>query len=257
MVVTIHDLTFEDHAEWYSRAQTAVFRAQARCAARRARRIVTVSEHVRAHIIDHYGVTPERVVVSPPGVPAGFDPDPDPDRLGRVLDALHVRRPYVVALGGTRRRRLDIALAAWRRLRTEGVEGSLVVVGSERPPTEAGIVGAGPIDDSTWALLLAGAAAFCYPTAYEGFGMPAMEAAATGTPVVCARVGALPEVLGNAAAWCESLTPEGVAASLVSVLEDESRRKQLRDDGLEAARHRATWEPGAAVLVNAYRDAAC
>jgi glycosyltransferase involved in cell wall biosynthesis len=256
MVVTIHDLTFEDHPDWYTNAQTAVFRAQARHAARSARRIVTVSDHVRARIIDRYGVSPERVVVSPPSVPARFDPDPDADRLGRVLDALDVRRPYVVALGGTRRRGLDIALAAWRRLRTEGIAGSLVVVGSERPPTEDGVVGAGPVDDPTWALVLAGAAAFCYPTAYEGFGMPALEAAASGTPVVCGRVGALPEVLGSAAAWCESLTTEAVATRLASVLGDESYGGQLREAGLEVARHRATWDPGAAVLVKAYRETA-
>ena len=115
-------------------------------------------------------------------------------------------------------RAFDVAVAAWRHLRATGVEGSLVVVGGEHPPDEDGVVKAGQVDDHTWALLLAGAAAFCYPTTYEGFGMPALEAAASGTPVVCAPVGALPEVLGPAAAWCGSPTPEPVAAALVAVL---------------------------------------
>jgi len=256
MVVTIHDLTFEDHPEWYSRAQTAVFRAQARHAARTAGRIVTVSDHVRDRIVDRYGVSPDRVLVSPPGVPPRFRPDPDPERVSRVLDALHVRSPYVVALGGTRRLGLDVAVAAWRHLRATGVEGSLVVVGGEHPPDEDGVVKAGQVDDHTWALLLAGAAAFCYPTTYEGFGMPALEAAASGTPVVCAPVGALPEVLGPAAAWCGSPTPEPVAAALVAVLEDERRAKRLRDSGLEVAHSRTGWEPAAAVMFRAYREAA-
>jgi glycosyltransferase involved in cell wall biosynthesis len=255
MTVTIHDLTFEDHPEWYSRAQTAVFRAQARHAARTAGRILTVSDHVRDRIVDRYGVSPERVLVSPPGVPTLFGPDPDPDLLARLLDALQVQAPYVVALGGTRRRGLDIALAAWRRLRAEGCEAPLVVVGSERPAPEAGVIGAGPIDDASWALLLAGAAAFCYPTSYEGFGMPALEAVASGTPVVCAPVGALPEMLVSAAAWCESLTAEAVASGLASVLDDEAWAKELRDAGLAVARARAGWEPAAAVMNQAYREA--
>jgi glycosyltransferase involved in cell wall biosynthesis len=256
MIVTIHDLTFEDHPDWYDRSQTAVFRAQARHAARTARRIVTVSDHVRGRVVDRYDVSPDRVLVSPPGIPPGFSPHPDPARLTRLLDSLQVRAPYVVALGGARRRRLDIALAAWRRLRAAGAESSLVVVGSERPPPEAGVVSAGSVDDGSWALLLAGAAAFCYPTSYEGFGMPALEAAASGTPVVCARVGALPEVLGSAAAWCDAPTPEVVASELASVLEDDVRAKELRVAGIEVARGRANWDRGAAVMVQAYREAA-
>jgi glycosyltransferase involved in cell wall biosynthesis len=256
MVVTIHDLTFEDHPEWYSKAQTAAFRAQARHAARTARRIVADSEHVRGRIIDRYRVSPERVVVSPPGVPSLFRPDPDPDHLASFLDTLQVRMPYVVALGGARRRGLDVALGAWRQLRADGVEGSLVVVGIEQPQPEAGLVNAGPVDDASWALLLSGAAAFCYPTVYEGFGMPAVEAAASGTPVVCAPVGALPEVLGSAAAWCDAPTAEAVASGLASVLDDDVRAKKLRGAGIEVARGRAGWEPGAAVMVRAYREAA-
>jgi glycosyltransferase involved in cell wall biosynthesis len=255
MVATIHDLTFEDHPDWYSRPQTAVFRAQARHAARTARRIVTDSDHVRGRVVDRYGVSPERVLVSPPGVPPLFHPDPDPDALTRQLDALRVRPPYVVALGGAPRRGLGVAVAAWRQLRADGLESSLVVVGSERFPPEAGLVHAGPLDDPSWALLLRGAAAFCYPTSYEGFGMPALEAAASGTPVVCAPVGALPEVLGSAAAWCESPTRGPVAAALASVLEHEVRSKELRDAGLEVARDRTGWEPGAAAMIQAYREA--
>jgi alpha-1,3-rhamnosyl/mannosyltransferase len=86
--------------------------------------------------------------------------------------------------------------------------------------------------------------------------MPALEAAASGTPVVCAPVGALPEVLGSAAAWCESPTAEAAASALASVLEDEARAKELRDAGLEVAQRRASWEPGAAVLIRAYSEAA-
>jgi alpha-1,3-rhamnosyl/mannosyltransferase len=215
-----------------------------------------VSDHVRGRIVDRYGVSPERVLISPPGVPPLFRPDPDPEDLAHVLDPLRVRPPYVVALGGTRRRGLDTALAAWRLLRAEGVDASLVVVGSERPSPGDGLVYAGPVDDRTWALLLAGAAAFCYPTSYEGFGMPALEAAASGTPIVCAPVGALPEVLGAAAAeWCDAVTPPAVAAGLASVLQDRLRAKELRDSGLEVARGRLGWERAAAVLVEVYRDA--
>lgn len=251
MVVSIHDLTFEDHGEWFAPAQRVAFRAQARHGARTARRVLTGSRHVAESIVQRYGVDPERVVVAPLGVDPCFAPDPDPALVDQVLSELGVRTPYVVAFGGAPRRGLDVALGAWRQL---GGDASLVVVGRELPAPEPGLVAAGPLDDRRLALVLAGAAALCYPTAYEGFGLPALEAAACGTPVVCGPVGALPEVLGPAAAWCDQASVASVAGALVSVLGDPPRAAELRAAGLARARARG-WERATAVTLDAYRAA--
>jgi glycosyltransferase involved in cell wall biosynthesis len=254
MVVTIHDLTFEDHPRWFRMSQRAAFRAQARHAARSARRILTVSEHARHRIIDRYQVGEERVLVTPPGVDQRFRPDPDRGALHRLLESLRVKTPYLVALGGARRRALWMAVEAWRHLGAQGAKVALVVVGPERPPGEPGLVHAGTLDDAAWALLLAGAEAFCYPTGYEGFGMPALEAAASGTPVVCAPVGALPEVMGSAAAWCEPRTPEAIASRLRRLLQDSEDAKELQDKGLKVAAARGGWAKMADVTLKAYRE---
>jgi glycosyltransferase involved in cell wall biosynthesis len=248
MVVTLHDVTFEDHPEWFPSSKRATFRAQARWAARTARRIITVSAHEAHRIQQVYDVEPSRVVVAPNAVDPIFRPQPAPPSLAGTR--------YVVALGGAPRRRLSAAIEAWRGLRAEHPEVALVIVGGEQPPAEEGVIVCGPLDDATWAAVLSGAEAFCYPTLYEGFGMPALEACASGTPVVCAPVGALPEVLGEAAEWSADTSSEAVGRALSNVLGDPRRATDLRAAGLERARSAPGWGEIAARYVEAYEAAA-
>lgn len=259
MVASLHDLSFETRPEWFTPAQRLVFRAQGRHAGRAAARILTGSEHVRAQIAERYRVHPERVLVARPGVDPGLMEVAGAARTGDLdgrLAALGVARPYVVALGGAPRRGLATALAAWRLARAQGAVVGLVTVGPEALAPETGLVTAGVVDDQGWALLLAGAEVLCYPTQDEGVGLPALEAVATGTPVVCAPVGALPEVLGQAAAWCRSTSPADVAAGLMEVLGDPARAQHLRAEGSVLVAERGGWGPAAAATLRAYREAA-
>ena len=255
MVVTIHDLFFETNREWYGRAQLLAFRAQARWAARTARRILAPSAYVVEQITNTYRVARDRIVVAPIGVDPVFRPEGHDDVLEAALTRHAVGRPYVIALGGRRRRALPRAVTAWRQLRQEGFDTQLVVVGPEPGPPEAGVVSVGPVGDDEWAALLAGAAVFCYPTLAEGFGMPALESVASGTPVVCARVGALPEVLGDAAEWCESGDAATLAKALARVIADDERAKELCELGLRRAAIAPTWSDAAAAHVRAYGEA--
>ena len=256
MVVTIHDIVFETNPEWFSAGRRLAFRVQARHAARTARRVVTVSEYVKGLLTARYDVDPDRIVVCPNAVDPVFGPDGGVDRGSGLVRALGVTKPYVVALGGSPRRGLSRAVAAWRQARGAGGGVDLVVVGPETPPSEPGLVAAGPLPDRPWAAVLAGARAFCYPTATEGFGLPALEAAASGTPVVCAPVGALPEVLGDSAEWCASPSAEDVGAGLARLLEDDARADVLRQRGLRRAAAWPGWDQAAATLLDACRAAA-
>jgi glycosyltransferase involved in cell wall biosynthesis len=121
---------------------------------------------------------------------------------------------------------------------------------------EPGVVRTGPLDDAAWAAVMAGALAFCYPTRYEGYGMPALEAAASGTPVVCASVGPLPEVLGSAAEWCASPSVDDIAIGLARVVADEERRSSLVRAGLEQAQRAPSWDSCAHAVLRAYAMAA-
>jgi glycosyltransferase involved in cell wall biosynthesis len=254
MVVTIHDLTFEHHPEWFSPAYRLTYRTQARHAARTARAILTVSEHVRADIMTTYAVTADRMHVAPNAIDPAFDVDKD---ATAVLARLGVDPPYVVALGGAPRRNLPTAVAAWREVRRRGTDVSLVVTGApEATRAEHGLFAAPSLSDDDWGALLAGAEAFVYPTSDEGFGMPALEAIASGTPVVCAPVGALPEVLGEAAEWCATPTTADIAAGLRRLLTDPARHHRLREAGLTRAAVAPGWADAAALTIRAYRSAA-
>jgi alpha-1,3-rhamnosyl/mannosyltransferase len=253
-VVTIHDLTWEHHHEGMMPARRVSFLLQARASARRAKAVVTVSEFVRQDLIATYRLSPDRVLAAPPSVDPIFTPERKND-LPPILTRLKIERPYVIALGGTQRRGLEVAVEAWRRLPPGAGNPMLVVIGSEVPPPDPGIVHAGRVDDGEWSALLAGAMAFCYPTRYEGYGMPALEAAASGVPVVCAPVASLPEVLGPAAQWCPTPTVEDIAHGLEQVLVGADRREALSQAGLERAANAPTWQQAADVEVRSYEMA--
>lgn len=248
-VVTIHDLTFEHHRAWFGPGVGAAFRVQARHAARTAAAVLTPSEHVRSDVMATYGVAADRVLVAPNAVDPIFAPTGD----DAARDATAARPPYVVALGGAPRRNVSVAVEAWRAATSGDIP--LVVVGGGASP-QAGVRVTGHLPDAEWAALLRGAAAFVYPTLYEGFGMPALEAIASGTPTVCGRVGALPEVLGDAAAWADDTSAEAVAHALGRVLTDERHARDLRDRGLVRAAAAPTWDDAAAAHLAAYRQAA-
>jgi glycosyltransferase involved in cell wall biosynthesis len=256
-VVTFHDLATRDHPEDFtgSPLKRAVWNAQFRQAAYQAGAIQTDSEYIRQAILATYPVAPSHVVVAAPSVDPVFHPDRRAQ--GRALAAsLGVTGDYIVAVGGARRRGLEVAVGAWVLARAHGARESLVVVGTEKPSPRPGMVAVGRVDDSQWADLLAGATALCYPTRYEGFGMPALEAAASGVPVVCARVGPLPEVLGDAPEWCNGTTVAPIAAGLERLLADPVRQEQRRRAGLTRAAQAPTWADAAGVLIDTYAQVA-
>lgn len=243
MAVTLHDLSFERHPEWFGRARRRSYVVQARWAARTARAVLTTSHAVADDITATYGVPAERIFVAIPAVDSAFRPDLD---ATAVLTRLGVRRPYVVALGGSSRRNLPTALEAWRAVSAQRPL-DLVVAGPDRLPPEPGLV-VGRFDDDDWSALMANAAALLYPTWYEGFGLPAVEAAICGTPVICARVGSLPEVLGDAAAWCEAPSAPAIAARLKALLDSPGEAADIA----AAGRRRASELPTAAQAAEAY-----
>jgi glycosyltransferase involved in cell wall biosynthesis len=160
-----------------------------------------------------------------------------------------------VALGGANRRGLEVAVGAWRAVRATGLAIDLVVVGGGALAPEPGLHVLGRCDDATWTAVLAAARALVYPTRYEGFGLPALEAATSGTPVVAARVASLPEVLGDAAAWAEAPTVEAIAARLGDLLRDHAAADHLRQAGLARAAAAPTWDDVAAAHAAVYEAA--
>ena len=238
--VVIHDLAALAHPEWYGRAYVAWQRTVLPRIARRARLVITVSEFSRTEIAGRLGVPHESIAVVPNGVSEELSPEADP---GPAAASLGLNRPYALALATrSARKNLAVLSRAAQRLGELGIElvtagsGRGYLRGGERPPGRE----LGYVPERLLAGLYAGARAFAMPSLYEGFGLPCLEAMASGTPVVAANRGALPETCGGAALLADPEDAEAFADALVRAATDDTERAILVEAGRERAA-RFTW----------------
>ncbi len=252
VVLTVHDLSTLIVPQTEEPARVRHFAPALRMHARDAARVITPTEAIARQVVERLGVSAERVRAIPHGVDARFRPagpsaSPVPGRY--VL--------YVGALGP--RKGVDTLLAAWRTL-PEPVrrEHALVLAGPLQrldPAALEGAVRLGYVRDDELPPLLRGAAAFCYPSRYEGFGLPLLEALACGVPSVASDDPALVEVAGGCAVHAARGDAESLADALRRVLEDHVLRAGLMRKG-PAHAAQFTWERSARAHLAAYREAA-
>jgi glycosyltransferase involved in cell wall biosynthesis len=269
MVVTLHDVSYERRPEWYPHRRDRLRRVFYRLSALAADLVITDSEFSRLEIAAAYHIAERRIRVIPLGVAEIFQPrspdGPEPVTLG----GLGVNAPFVLHVGDLHtRRNVQIALEAVLRLRARGHgELSLVLAGHDRGllgtlqarAHAAGMAGAilplGHVDESTLVGLYQAAVALVYPSRYEGFGLPLIEAMACGTPVLAANAATADEVTGGAA----ELLPEDDSAAWASALEriltSPAHAATLRERGLARARE-FTWRRTAEATYAVYRECA-
>jgi glycosyltransferase involved in cell wall biosynthesis len=255
VTMTLHDLAPQRHPEEFRFLKRTAWRIYARNGVRRSPRLVTVSEFMREEIGRHFSIDPARIAVAPNSASPRFTPERSRDAPTVLQRRGCEAQPYVVAMGGARRRALDVAVSAWQLARIQSdLVPALVVVGAERPPMLPGVEWLGVVDDDEWPALLAGAKAFLYPTRYEGYGLPAHEAIAAGTPVICAAVASLPEVLGDAGVFCSAPTAPALADGLLRLLDDHELANWAAARGLERARSLPTWDDTAVVVADVWES---
>lgn len=253
-VVTIHDVSVLEHPEWFSRRFGWWHRTLLPPLVRRARAVITVSAFSKARLVDCLGVPEERIVAIPNGVDATFQPIDAAERLP-VLRRYRLHRPYILTVGSLEPRKNLVRLCeAWRRIAPGHPGIDLVIAGRAGPSfrhiraiDRAGsrIRLLGAISDADLPSLYSGALVFAWPSLYEGFGLPVLEAMACGVPVVTSAGSALPEVAGEAGLLVDPTCVDAIAGALDHLIRDPSARARHRELGLARAR-RFTWERAAA-----------
>ncbi len=257
MVVTVHDLIhilYPDStpsllAPYY--AHWMIGRSVTR-----ARRVLTVSDTVRRSIVERWPGTAGRIVITPNGVDARFFERVDATRSEEILHACGLERGrYFLYVGNDKpHKNIETLLAAFLEESEALGLHQLAFAGREFPdvPEIPRIVKTGFVEDETLRALYQNALALVLPSSYEGFGLPAIEAMASGTAVIASTGGALPEVTGDAALHFAPTSRLQLREALVRIASDDELREQLVARGLRRARS-FSWSSTAATTLDAYR----
>jgi alpha-1,3-rhamnosyl/mannosyltransferase len=264
IVLTVHDLQYREHPQYFSRARLAYLRASVPRSVGRAAVIATPSEFTRRAVVEAFTVPAERVVVVPHGVPE--PPCLDADTVSAVRDRFGIgARPFVVYPAITHPHKRHLVLLDM--LRELDPATALVLTGGEGAAEQdvmsaiaesglgARVVRTGRVTDTERDALIVAAEALVFPSEYEGFGAPLVEAMALGTPIVCSDQPAITEVVGDAAVIVAAAGDELGTAWATAVAEAVARRAELVDAGLRR-REAYTLEASGRALAGAYRQAA-
>ncbi|HEX8844139.1 MAG TPA: glycosyltransferase family 1 protein [Pyrinomonadaceae bacterium] len=270
IVATIHDLSFEHLPRTFKRRSRAQLRLTVRRTARAAAHILVPSEHTRRDIIETYGVERERVSVTPLAAPAHFRVVEDEREVERVRARYKLGKDYVLTVGSIQPRknlaRLINAYSALRRARPQAKLPQLALVGKRAwlydetlsAIEEQGIkdltVLTGYVSEGDLPALYTGALAFVYPSYFEGFGLPPLEAMQCGAPVIAGNRTSLPEVVGDAGLLIDPFDERSLAQTIARVIDCAELRAELRARGLERARH-FSWHRTARLTLKGYERA--
>jgi alpha-1,3-rhamnosyl/mannosyltransferase len=268
LVLTVHDLSWIRHPETHPAERVRAMNKYFEPGLRRARLVLTDSEFVKREIVEVFGIAPEHIRA----IPIGMDPIFRPLHEGELQSALrpHGLRPksYLLNVGTLEPRKnlkrtvraytllprplreqfplVLVGASGWRTQGIESVIGPLVARGEVKV--------LGYLAREELAAVTAGAAAMAYPSLYEGFGLPPLEAMGCGVPVIASTSSSLPEVVGDAGLLVDPLDVDAIASAMCKLLEDADLRSRLSALSIERAA-RFTWDACAARTFAAYQDA--
>lgn len=266
-VLTIHDLTFLRFPERFRPERQRYLAALTRLSAKRARRITTDSANTRDDVAELFDIPLERIEVVYPGLDEAFHPVADDE-----LDAFRARKglpdQFVLYVGTLEpRKNVTALISAYQQISQHGsTSWPLVIAGGkgwmfedifgqvERSGLADRVIFPGYVAPEELPYWYAAATVFVYPSLYEGFGLPPLEAMACGTPVVVSNASSLPEVVGDAGLKVDPYRTDELAEGLAEVLQSTAKREQMIAAGLRQAAS-FTWEKAATQLTAIYREA--
>jgi glycosyltransferase involved in cell wall biosynthesis len=266
-VVTIHDcihLMFPRYLP--NRMAYAYARAQMWTAAHRSDCILTVSDASKRDILHLFNIPPEKIVVVYNAIDAHFSVAPPPDAVARVRERYQLDHRFLLYVGNIKpHKNLVRLIEAFSELRTGDLEDlKLLIIGDEisklpalrlavhRHKLHKHVRFLGYVPDDQLAVLYRLAAVFVFPSLCEGFGLPPLEAMASGTPVVVSNVSSLPEVVGDAAVLVDPHDIDSIVDGLRCVLTNPARAEDMRRKGLERSRE-FSWERSVARTLEVYK----
>jgi glycosyltransferase involved in cell wall biosynthesis len=268
-VTTVHDLSHVRFPHYHADHLIEWLDTNLRQSLDRADCVITVSDIVRAELIEHFNLPEEKVCTIYEGVESCYRPRSE-EQTAAVLSRLGLGHKQYVLLSATLepRKGIDVLLDAWSLL-PEALRRAypLVLTGSSGWRNEAlikkvaGLAAQGtvrhlgyvPVEEL--AVLFSGAAVFCYPSVYEGFGLPVLDAMSSGTPVICRAGTSMAEFSQGACVLCETGEPEELATKLDTLLHSSSMRDEWAGKGLKQAA-RFSWERCASETAQVYRSIA-
>ena len=269
VVVSIHDLSFEHLPQTFNRRSRTQLRLTVRHSARRAARILSLSEHTRRDIIATYGINAARVNAIPLAAPDHFRPVMDNRELQRVRHTYGIDGEYILSVGSIQPRknlaRLIKAYAVLRGIGPADKLPKLVLAGkcawlydeTLHTLAESGVKDAvvltGYVPESDLPALYSGALCFVYPSYFEGFGLPPLEAMKCGAPVMVGNRTSLPEVVGESALLVDPFDVDAIAAALKRLITDAALRNELSSKGRERA-EAFSWSETARKTLAVYQE---
>ena len=271
VVVSIHDLSFEHLPRTFNRRSRTQLRLTVRHSARRAARILSLSEHTRRDIIETYGVEGERIQAIPLAAPTHFAPVRDNSELQRVRHNYGIDGDYILSVGSIQpRKNLARLIKAYASLRGDYAADKLpklVLAGKcawlydetlralEESGVKESVVLTGYVPEADLPALYTGALCFVYPSYFEGFGLPPLEAMKCGAPVVVGNRTSLPEVVGDAALAVDPFDIDAIAKAIKLLMNDSELRAELSVKGQKRAAA-FDWQETARRTLMVYEEAA-
>lgn len=266
-IITVHDLAFLKFPETFFFGKRFYKQNITKLTIKKAKAIISVSENTKRDIVDLFGIPKERIYVIPEGISPDFKQISDKSSLDKVRQKYDLPDRYILNVGALEpRKNIPLLLHAYSRLvLNKGIREPLVIAGSKgwlfdsifdtvrelKLEEKVKFLGYVPKDDLPFLYNLAHV--FVYPSLYEGFGFPPLEAMACGTPVITSNTSSFPETVGDSGIMVDPHDSQGFADAIFRVISNDSLRKDLISRGFERAQ-RFSWEDCARKTLTVYES---